>query len=166
VQTVVRLSLAVAVLIAVGLLYRAAAWSLDSPVLRRAARGRLRSKTTLLGLGLIAAATAATLWLLGVRRVDGAAVFFGGMIFLFGGAAVLFLDLIVRDLREMLAARLKPAEPFENGTKPSQHGWRCGPPQPTCVDERRCAAARRPCGSGGFVTPWRPADSPHSGQPR
>lgn len=164
-QTVVCLSLVAALLIVAGLLYRAVAWSLDSPVLRRAARGRLRSKTTLLGLGLTAAATGATLWLLGVRRLDGAAVFFGGMTFLFGAAGALFLDLVVRDLREMLAGRLRPADPFEDGRTP-QSGSRCGPPQPTCGDERRCAAAPRPCGSGGFVTPLRPADWPHSRQPR
>jgi hypothetical protein len=161
--------LATALLIAAGLLRRAVAWSLDSPVLRRAARERLLSKAALIGLSSTAAATVAALWLLGVRHVDGAAIFFGGMIFLFGGAAALFLDLIVKDLREMRAAppgRLAPLDLFASLPRPSQRGARCGLESRTCVDERRCAAAPRPCGSGGFVTPWRLADSPHSRQPR
>ena len=157
-------------LAAVATVYRVTAWSLDSPVLRRALRGRCFRGPTLGGALLLAAATVAILWLLGAELLSGAAVFFGGMIFLFGGAGLLFLDLVVEDLRDIfsaLAGKLYAYRPFESWQQAdtSSATNQCLP-QPNCRhQQRRCGSEPQPCGAG-VSRPWRTADWQRSHQRR
>lgn len=165
----VSLTFAALSLIAAASVYRVAAWSIDSPVLRRAVRSRAAAKSLGLVLGLTGVLTVAALWFLGVRQVNGASLFFGGMIFLFGGAGMLFLDLLIEDLREIFAAlatRLQNQNPFDGWPEETFRAQKAQEPQPDeslrlarpCADQPRCAATPRPCDSGILRRAWRQSD--------
>jgi len=98
-----------AMVVGLGLIfYRCLAWSLDSPVLRRAWRHRR------FGWGIkggIAAASTASLYLLHVLGADPftpATFFFGGMFLLLASAGVLFCSFLVQDVHELFRYFLRP----------------------------------------------------------
>ncbi len=170
-QLAATVAFAAAVLSAAGLVYRVTAWSLDSPVLRRAIRNRRFNRATCAGLGGVLLATLAHVCLLAPHQASGASVFFGGMIFLFGGAGVLFLDLVIEDLRDICAtftAGRRAHGPFEPWTEPQPRpaAGNCLPRPRACTADLRCGALPRPCDSGVLSNPWRPADWRRTGQRR
>lgn len=167
-QIAVSIGFAVMMLIATVLAWHVVAWSFSSPVLRRALRSRLTSKSLWLGLGVMVLVTAGVLWLLGARQLDGASFFFGGMIFLFGGSTWLFLRLVLEDVRETFiagAVPLPPANCFEFEIEPAViPTCSAAAEQVNCRSERHCLETPQACGGTAARLPWRPADWQRTGQ--
>lgn len=166
-QIAISIGFAVVMLITAATGGRVALWSFSSPVLRRALRGRLASKSLWAGLALTLLVTAGALWLLGARKLDGASLFFGGMIFLFGGGAWVFLRLVLDDVRETFAPfvdQLPTANPFAPEVEPTLVPSCSAAERMNCRSERHCMEAPRACGSAPARLPWRQADWQRTGQ--
>lgn len=167
-DSLIRIMVAAAML-GIGLVaFRSMAWSCDSPVLRKAMRNARFSRNVYLGLGVTACVVTWVLFRFGDGQLSAATLVFGAMFSLFGAAGVLFVSLVMQDVREVfiaMAASWVRNESFVHwNDRPRCHA--ANRPERTCLNLRTCQRDVRPCGSGGFSIPWRPADRQRNRQRR
>lgn len=146
-------------------------WAFDSPVLRRALRGRRFGTSIWLGWAAVTVGITRLIWSLGERHLNLSSLLVGSLLLVLGYAGVLLAALVVEDLREIflvVAGKLRGNVPLDQWSEPSAdeeqaERIRCAVSE--AMAARHCVDSTHRCG-GSFNHAARRQDSRHTRQHR